>query len=231
MTTRSILGLTYTVNGLDAMGYSPQPILKKHGLILNKLDPFAQIERATELQILSVLFEGVSDNCIGLKMGMHFGLAGYGPFSMLLMSSKNAYEACRTGVRYQSITYLFGEIRLELVTDVTAICLHPTALPSNLNRIIIDRDVSGTYRLMQDILKNIEQEVKLAEVWFSYPKPDDVKPYEDLFECDIKFDQPYCRLAIKNTDLTIPFPNANPTAFDYYRAQCDQIIAKRIVLK
>jgi len=227
MTTRSILGLTYTVNGLDAMGYSPQPILKKHGLSLSKLDPFAQIERATELQILSELFEDVSDSGIGLKMGMRFGLVGYGPFSMLLMSCKNAYEACRTGVRYQSITYLFGELRLELGTEVTAICLQPTTLPGKLNRIIIDRDVSGTYRLIQDILKNIEQSVKLVEVWFSYPKPDDLKPYEDLFECELKFDQPYCRLAIKNTDLTIPFPNANPTAFDYYRAQCDQIIAKR----
>lgn len=227
MTTRSILGLAYTVNGLEAMGYSPQPVLKRHGLKLEKMDPFAQIERSTELQILSELFAEVSDPYIGIKLGVRFGLVGYGPFSMLLMACENAYEACRTGVRYQSITYLFGEIRLELGSNTTALCFHPSAMPEKLKRIIIDRDVSGTYRLIKDILKNIEQEITLEEVWFSYPKPEDIRPYETLFNCSVKFDQPHCRLAIKNTDLTLPFPNANQTAFDFYRAQCDQIIAKR----
>ena len=227
MTTRSILGLAYTVNGLESLGYSAQPVLKRHGITLEKLDPFAEIERSLELQILSELFAPVTPAHIGIEMGIRFGLAGYGPFPMLLMSCQNAYEACKAGVRYQSIGYSYGEIRLELDTDTTALCLQPAALPNALKRIIIDRDVSGTYRLIKDILMNIEQEVSLVEVWFSYPKPDDVKPYEDMFNCTIKFGQPYCRLAIKNTDLSIPFPNANQTAYDYYRAQCDQIIAKR----
>ncbi len=227
MTTRSILGLTYTVNGLQSLGYQVQPILKRHGIKLEKLDPFAEIERSLELQILSELFEDVTPAHIGIEMGIRFGLAGYGPFSMLLMSCKNAYEACKAGVRYQSIGYSYGEVRLDLGNESTALCLQPATLPKALNRILIDRDVSGTYRLIKDILMNIEQDVSLSEVWFSYPKPDDIKPYEDMFECDVKFGQPYCRLAIKNTDLSIPFPNANQTAYDYYRAQCDQIIAKR----
>ncbi|WP_250655835.1 AraC family transcriptional regulator [Alkalimarinus coralli] len=227
MTTRSILGLAYTVNGLESLGYSCQSVLERHGITLKKLDPFAEIERSLELQILSELFAPVTTPTIGIKMGIRFGLAGYGPFPMLLMSCNNAYEACKAGVKYQSIGYSYGEIRLELSSETTALCLQPTALPSSLNRIIIDRDVSGIYRLIQDILKNIGQEVSLVEVWFSYPKPDDVKPYEEMFQCDVKFDQPYCRLAIKNTDMSIPFPSANQTAFSYYRAQCDQIIAKR----
>ncbi|UZE96316.1 AraC family transcriptional regulator [Alkalimarinus alittae] len=227
MTTRSILGLAYTVNSLKSLGYLPQPVLERHGIKLETLDPFAEIERSLELQILSELFAPVASPHIGLEMGIRIGLAGYGPFTMLLMSCQNAYEACRAGVRYQSVGYSYGEIRLDTGTEVTALCLQPAALPNALNRIIIDRDVSGTYRLIKDILLNIEQEVSLAEVWFSYPKPDDVNPYEAMFQCEVKFDQPYCRIAIKNTELSTPFPNANQTAYDYYRAQCDQVIAKR----
>lgn len=227
MTTRSILGLTYTVNGLESMGYQVASVLKRHGIKLEKLDPFAEIERSLELQILSEIFANVTPAHIGIEMGIRFGLAGYGPFPMLLMSCNNAYEACKAGVRYQSIGYSYGEIRLELGTDTTSLCLQPATLPRALNRILIDRDVSGTYRLIKDILMNIEQDVKLVEVWFSYPTPDDIRPYQEMFQCEVKFGQPYCRLAINNSDLSIPFPNANQTAYDYYRAQCDQIIAKR----
>lgn len=227
MTTRSILGLTYMVNSLESLGYSTCEVLENHGLTLETLDPFSEIERSLELQILSELFSSVSSPDIGLEIGIRIGLAGYGPFTMMLMSCQNAYEACKAGVRYQSLGYSYGDMRLDMKEDVSALCFQPTVLPSGLNRIIIDRDVSGTFRLIKDILMNIEQKASLTDVWFSYPKPNDVKPYEDMFQCDIKFDQPHCRIAINNTFLKAPFPSSNQTAYDYYRAQCDQIIAKR----
>src|SRR6516225_8974396 len=61
-----------------------------------------------EKLIVSATQPGLSDPLVGLKMGNFFGLAGYGPLVMLLMTCATAYEALQTGVRYQRLTYLYG---------------------------------------------------------------------------------------------------------------------------
>ncbi len=90
MSTRSILGLIYMVQGLQQLGHDPEPILQRHGLSMAQLDPTTRMERSRELRIYADISDSVQDPLIGLKLGGFYGLAGYGPLVMLLMTCAKA---------------------------------------------------------------------------------------------------------------------------------------------
>ena len=227
MSTRSVLGFVYTLQGLKAMGANISPVLARYRIDLDRLSPDAEIDRSLELRIFSEIVPTLPDPAIGLKIGTAMSLAGYGPFIMLLMTCPNAWEAFRAGVHFQQLTYIFGEFFLEPGETETSLCLKPMPLPPACRRFLIDRDMSGTYQLTRDIQSHIGLDIKPVSVEVPFPKPKDWKLYEERYQCPVRFDAPVARFAIRTEDLSRKFPAANPTAYNLYRQQCDQLLARR----
>lgn len=224
MSTRSILGFLYTVQGLAARGIETQDLLRQYGLDLNKLDPTGQIPRDTELQLLTEMFARVPTSSMGLSLGGSFGLAGYGPFTMLLMTAQNVFEACKIGIQYQGLTYLYGELSMQIDGPRMGLCINPSHLPEGVQRFLIDRDLAGMYRLLMDMSTSVNEPFDLDEVWLPYPEPTDSQVYQKHFACKVKFDQSGSALWVKNPNLGRAFPQANPMAFKLYQQQCDQLL-------
>lgn len=227
MSTRSILSIAYAIHCLEDMGLDTQPVLSKYGFSLEQLDPFGQIERATELKIMTELLPQMEDPLCGLELGQKFSLVGYGPFSLMLLTAPNAFEATRVGVHFQDITYLYGRLELDLAAINSALDIYPLPLPESIRSQLIDRDIAGTYQLFKDIIKIIEEEVELQEVWIPHEHFGQAETYETLFQCPVKFNKPHSRMVIKSVDLSRPFPGANPIAFKLYKEQCNHLLSMR----
>lgn len=227
MSTRSILGLVYTLEGLRAIGEDPDPVLARHGLDPRRLDPAAEIDRSLELRIYMELAETLRDPLAGLKAGTYFSLAGYGPFTMLLMTCRDAWHAFQTGVKYRELTYVYSELALTPGEGCSALELRPISLPPAAYRFRVDGEMSGTYQLALDLEKNLNLSMTPRSVEFCYPEPPEKAAYERHFGCPVHFGSDICRFWIHNEDLTRPFPTANETAHEMYRAQCDQLLAQR----
>ena len=227
MSTRSVLGLVYTLEALKAYGISIEPILKKYGISLKTISPEAEIERSLELQIYTELADQMDDPLTGLNIGKGMSLAGYGQFIMLLMSCQNAWEAFKTGEKYQQLTYLFGQLSMETGEKESSLVITPVPLPKNCERFLIDRDISGTFQLISDIQHNIGVSVSPVRIELPYPRPPEHAAYEERFQCPVSFGHDRIRAVIKNRDLAIHFPGANRTAFALYKKQCDQILSQR----
>jgi AraC-like DNA-binding protein len=222
MTTRSILGLIYMVQGLKALGENPEPVLQRHGLSMDKLDPTTRIERARELRIYAEWAEELHDPLIGLKMGSFFGLAGYGPLVMLLMTCATAYEALQTGVRYQRLTYLYGTLRLEPGERTSALILDPMMMPHKAFRFRVDGEVSGTYKMLRDMQATMGLNLKPERLDMPYPKPPEAAAYEAHFGCPVRFGEHEARFWMRNEHLQLKLPTADPNAHAMYRTMCDQ---------
>lgn len=151
MPLRSILALMSTVDVLEEKGVHCAPILARHGLEPERLDPNGEIERDRELAVLTELLPLADDPLFGFEMGKRFGLAGYGPLTMLLMTSRTAFQGFQIGVRYQALTYLYGKLSLVPGEDTTKLILEPVPLPDSVRRILIDRDMTGTFNLVNEI--------------------------------------------------------------------------------
>jgi AraC-like DNA-binding protein len=222
MTTRSILGLIYMVQGLKALGEDPEPVLRKHGLSMDTLDPTTRIARARELRIYTDWAEELSDPLVGLKMGNFFGLAGYGPLVMLLMTCATAYEALQTGVRYQRLTYLYGTLRLEPGERLSALILDPMAMPHKAFRFRVDGEVSGTYKMVRDMQATMGLNLQPERLDMPYPKPPEAAAYEAHFGCPVRFGEHEARFWLRNEYLQLKLPTADPNAHAMYRTMCDQ---------
>ena len=225
MSKRSILGLTYAFEALkDQVGVDT--LLRKHGLTSASLDPTAYIDIATELAILNDLVDFIPADDAGISVGAIFSLAGYGPLGMLLMSCETPFQATQIGVKYQKLTYLYGELSLKIFSDTSALCYLPHPLPEKVQRFIIDRDISGTYRLIEDLRAYMSLNIGMTELWLPYPKPRNANAIEKRYNCPIVYDQPEARFYIANEDLQRPFPSANKIASELYTSQCDQLLAR-----
>lgn len=222
MSTRSILGLIYMVQGLKHLGEDPEPVLQRHGLSIDKLDPTTRIERSRELRIYADWAETLHDPLIGLKMGSFFGLAGYGPLVMLLMTCSTAYEALQTGVRYQRLTYLYGTLRLEPGERLSALVLDPMSMTPKAFRFRVDGEVSGTFKMFRDMQATMGLDLRPERLDMPYPKPPEAAAYEAFFGCPVRFGEHAARFWIRNEYLQLKLPTADPSAHAMYRTMCDQ---------
>ncbi len=222
MSTRSILGLIYLVQGLKQLGEDPEPVLAKHGLSLDKLDPSTRIERSRELRIQADLAERRQDPLVGLKLGGFYGLAGYGPLVMLLMTCSTALQAIQTGVRYQRLTYLFGTLRFEPGDKVSALVLTPMPMASQAFRFRVDGEVSGTYKMVRDMQLSLGMDIHAERIDMPYPRPSNAAAYEAYFNCPVRFGEAEARFWLRNDHLQLRLPSADPNAHRMYQAMCDQ---------
>jgi len=222
MSTRSILGLIYLVQGLKQLGEDPEPVLARHGLSLAKLDPSTRIERTRELRIYADLAEELHDPMVGLKLGGFYGLAGYGPLVMLLMTCATAYEALQVGIKYQRLTYLFGTLRFEPGDKLSAMVLTPMPMAARAFRFRADGEVSGTYKLIRDMQVTLGLDIHAERIDMPYPRPPEAADYEAYFGCPVRFGEPEARFWMRNEHLRLRLPSADPNAHAMYRTMCDQ---------
>lgn len=227
MSTRSLLGFIMTMDALRKGGFDVDKPLKTMGIDLSQLSPDSEIERAHELRLLAAVAETLPDPLAGLKAGAIRSLAGYGPLTMLLVTSSNPWEAMQTGVRYQALTYLYGTLALIPGERVSALTIRPVPLPETCRRFIIDRDMVGTYQLVQDIQINLGLDIHPVKVVFPYPKPREHKAYEQHFGCPVEFGGEEGQFLFRNEDALIPFPAGNRNVHLMYRDQCEQLLKKR----
>lgn len=228
MSTRSVLGMLYTLRGLRDLGEDVEPVLARFGLDLERLDPSARIDRALELRIYMELAEHLKDPLTGLRTGNFFGFTGYGPLTMLLMTCNNAYEAIQAGIRYQQLTYLFGSLRFEPGRDLSMLVLTPLRLPEKAYRFRVDGEASGTYKLVRDMQATLGLAINAERIDLPYPRPPEARAYEEHYNCNVTFgESSEVRYWIRNDHLNVRFPTADATAHALFRSQCDQQLAEQ----
>jgi AraC-like DNA-binding protein len=225
MSTRSILGLIYLVQGLQKLGEDPEPALQRHGLSLARLDPSTRIERSRELRLYADLAEGLHDPLIGLKLGGFYGLAGYGPLVMLLMTCATVYESLQVGMKYQKLTYLFGSLRFEPGDKLSALVLSPMRMDNKAFRFRTDGEVAGTFKMLRDMQTSMGLSLHPERVDMPYPRPPEAAAYEAHFGCPVRFDEHEARFWVRNEHLHVKLPTADPNAHQMYRTLCDQQLA------
>lgn len=224
MSKRAVLGFIYTLQALQANGADLACVEERYGINVDKLSPDGQIQRALELRIYCDILPQIKDPLVGLRIGQTMSLAGYGPFIMLLMTCSNAWEAFRTGIRYQALTYLFGEMQFEPGEQESILRIKFAPLPKPCHHFLVDRDMSGTFQLIRDLQANIGVDIYPTYIRLPYAKPADTRPYEERYKCPVEFGSDAAEIGIPTEILGTPFPASNKMAFGLYQKQCDSLV-------
>ena len=224
MSSRPTLGLIYLVQGLRQLGEDPEPILQRHGLRADQLNPATRIDRQLEQRIYADLARQVHDPLIGLKLGSFYGLAGYGSLVMLLMTCESVHEALQTGIRYQRLTYLYGKLSWQPGDPMSAMVLEPvtTGLDERAARLRIDGEVSGTFKMVNDWRTGMGLDLHMQALDMPYARPPEASSYEQHFGCPVRFGHRQARFWIRNDALRQRLPTADAAAHALYRQRCDE---------
>lgn len=227
MAKRSVLGLLYLLQGLQAAGEDMQAILHNLALDITQLDPSAAIDLELEYAIQKQLVGQIRHPAIGLYIGQQFNLAGYGPLLMLLMTSPDLQAAMRLGVYYQKITFLFGKLALSQQQDLTILTYDSLETDPVLHRFRADAEIAGTLKLLKDMQAALGMQIPLERIDlpFSTPRNEHIlQQYQQFYEVPLYFDQPYGAFYCKTANLNLPIMVADAATHQRYRQQCDEVL-------
>jgi len=220
MSSRSLLGFLYTANSLKQLGIPVDDALQDHGVSLEHLDATGFISRTQELHLYNSLANFINQPGLGMATADGFGLAGYGAFSLMLMTSRHALHAVQLGMECQEVTYLFGDLSLSLAPGKACLEVHPYHLPDATRDFLVERDMAGMHKLLTDMAGIIGQTLEVTGVKLALPPPADPKPYEVYFQCPVSFGHDHSELEVNSQNMMAPFPQANAMACALYHKQC-----------
>lgn len=159
---------------------------------------------------------------LGLDFGQRLNIASHGFLGYAVMSSHNSVEAFSLARKYVKIRNRLAELEIALQGDKAQLTLK-TALPQGeLQRFIIEHAFSS----MQHILHFLNGlDVQIEAILFSFPPPDYITAYEQLFDATVSFNQPANQVILSSANFSQASTLADPLLASVAESQCKKLLA------
>lgn len=219
---RSIIGLMYLIQGMRKAGLEVDPKLQAIGLRADALASNAVIDPSLEWNLLQVIGKNVNP-ALGLWIGQHYNLVGYGPLLMLLVTSTHVEVALQKAVEYQRLTHLTGQLSLRIEARRVGLCYVPAQLNTDLGLLRAHCEISSTFKFLSDLYKTMGLKVPKLEIELPFfaPETDELmENYARVYGENLVFDRDeaifWCNVSI----LDKVIPSADATTFKAYEHKC-----------
>lgn len=225
---RSMLSLIYLINGMRHAGIDVDARLARIGIRASALNPHAVFHPSLELSILDYLGQQVAPE-LGLRVGQHYALAGYGPLLMLLLSAERIEDVLIYGVRFQKLTHLFGTLAVQRQADQIELSYLPIDLATELGQFRAQCETSGTLKFIQDLYKMMGLSAPKIRVVLPFAAPKDQQllgQYLDYYGQDVQFSADKAYFYLDQQLLGIKIPSADAMTCRLYREKCQKELAR-----
>ena len=222
MMKRSVLGLMYLIHGMRNSGIDVDTRLASIGIKADALDPSCIIHSSLEWDIQKVIAEGVKPE-VGLLIGQHYALVGYGPLLMLLMTCSTLQDALKYGIHFQELTHLLGHLGLVHSQNYLALTYTPIDLETEMGLLRAQAEISGTYKFLQDIYKMMGLSIPNIRVELPFQQPQSVallNQYKAYYGSDLHFGAEKAAFQLDNAVMNFSIPSADAITFRMYEAKC-----------
>lgn len=223
---RSAMGLIYLIQGMRSAGVNVDEKLKKIGIDAALIDPQALIHRELEWHIQQYLSVNL-DPHMGVRIGQHYALSGYGPFLMFLLTAPNVEHALKEAIRFQELTFNFGRLDYQIRPEILMLMYHP--VKDHTLDLRSHVEISGTYKFVQDIYRLMGLPQLPMQVGLSIPPPTDtqnLQDYQEYYGEDVVFGQPYTWFKMNPSILYLNLNTADAVMHDVYRQRCKEEIIR-----
>ncbi len=147
---------------------------------------------------------------IGLDLGAQQNVGNFGLLGLAMTTAATFGEAIALGLRF---TPVVGSLMrfVESAAAAGEIALAGEMIVANpaIHRFVCEEFFSSCLALARGLVGTALKPLRLE---FSYPAPDYVERYREVFECPIAFDQPQDRLVLDQRWLGHPLSTHNPIA-------------------
>lgn len=219
---RSILGLMYLIQGMRNAGIDVDARLAAIGIQADAIDVNTIIHADLEWDILKAIGLDVPPE-LGLKIGQHYALAGYGPLLMLLVTCNTIEDAINSGIRFQALTHLFGELGLLQRGKNVALSYMPVDLKTDMGRLRAQCEISGTYKFILDIYRMVGLPIPNIRVELPFSEPKELgmlEQYYSYYGKDLHFSASQAVFQLGHDVRSVKIPSADQMTFRVYEAKC-----------
>lgn len=223
MMKRSILGLMYLIQGMRHLGIPVDQRLKSIGLQSVSFDAGAVIHPELEMNIYQVLAYDLEPE-LGLEVGQHYALAGYGPLLMLLLTSPNVKEALKNAIHYQALTHLSGELGFEIHKKNVALIYNYSKKNHQIEQFKMHCEISGTYKFLQDIYKMVGLDFPQIRIELPFSKPKEharLEQFNQYYGPAVFYDAEVAKFIFDANVMHIDIPSSDAITCRLYEAKCD----------
>jgi AraC-like DNA-binding protein len=196
--------------------------LQSIGLRADALDPISIIHPRLEWDVLTVIGQDVAPE-MGLFIGQHYVLAGYGPLLMLLVTSQDMRTALEQGIQYQALTHLTGALSLKYTAHKVALCYEPQDLNSDLGLLRAQCEISGTYKFIQDLYKMMDLSIPQIHIELPFVQPKNqqlLATYHHYYGLEVQFGSKGAEFWFDNAVLNVQIPSADKMTFMVFDGKC-----------
>lgn len=208
-------------------GASEQSVLRDTGIQASALrDPAAEIAAGQELALIRNILAELGDQPgLGLLAGQRYHASAHGVWGFAMTSSPDLRSAIEIGLRYADLTFSFADLQLLSDGPHRCIVFDDTAVPADVRRFHLERDLAVTGTLQRDLIP-----IQLPAVRLDLPF--ERHPIYETFALAyvgtaIGFDAPMATLRMEAAALDIPLPQGNVHTATLYEQQCSDLIQRR----
>ncbi|WP_020407039.1 AraC family transcriptional regulator [Hahella ganghwensis] len=163
----------------------------------------------------------LQDPAVGLHVGECVDSSRMGVIGHIVFNNRTLGQALQ---QYERLSALVNEGVLTKVrvdgeeAVIEYYCDESLYHPSNMERLLA--------LAVTRARKYVSEKIYLTRVGFSHSAPDYQPEYERIFQCSVKFDQPYCFMAFHADFLEFELPHRNPYLHQALTRQVEALLQK-----
>lgn len=201
---------------LEGAGHDPRSLLAEAGFgELQGTDLDQRVSMAGYVALWRIAAPRFSNGSLGLTVGAGFEFEHANLLVHMLAHASTIGEAVQRADRYRDLDH---EMLLPLLALEGGDAILHRALPPALGGMgAMGEVIVATWVKCLSLYAGVAFQPR--EVWFQHAAPPDLRRYDDVFSCRVRFEMPELRLIVDPEELERPLRLANPRVLEYLEAQ------------
>lgn len=181
-------------------------------------DPAARVSYRQAIEVIRRAVRSLPLEDVGLAVGAKQNGGNFGLLGLAMKTAPNFGEAVSIGLAYQhSIGPLMD---LEMPSpdgDTVTVAASAPFAPADILPFLCEEMFSSVLMLARELAGPDFHPVRVD---LAYPAPAYAGKYAEVFQCEVRFDQPYNGMVVDSRWLALPFPSYNPVTSRQALAMC-----------
>lgn len=205
-------------------------LLRGTGLVQSDvLDPRALVQARQELTVVRNLCAALDNPPdLGLDVGTRYHATAFGILGYALLSSRTVAEAMNLALRFLDLSFIFSTPHVEVGDGVVQVRLDDAALPPDVARFLLERDVAAICTVLGDLVPG---GVRVRSLDLAFPRSSGQRGVGDLLKlpaaAEVRHGRPTTTLSFPAAELVRPLPHGNPQAVALAEELCRDAVSRR----
>lgn len=166
-----------------------------------------------------------NDPAISLRTGNLLCITDYGLYGYALISSATLREALVFSINYHQMATPTVKMSLHVDKEnsIASFRMEDRIKVPELYQFNLEVQFGLVFSLFKDMAG---RDFRFSEIWAKFPMVKHTDVYTEIFECPVKFEQPFNDLRFHIDWLDRPLTRANPITAQTAKELCDDVILK-----